>query len=106
MLEKTVPFPLISIAGTGTRPPKRLTLALLARGRAPQPTRVLQRLEHFSETLVLDRKAVAQLRTREHDASAENVEDLLDGCLRLMENSGPQETGPINLGNPLPARSK
>jgi UDP-glucuronate decarboxylase len=29
------------------------------------------------------------------------VDDLLDGCVRLMENTGPQETGPINLGNPF-----
>jgi UDP-glucuronate decarboxylase len=29
------------------------------------------------------------------------VEDLLDGCVRLMENTEPQVTGPINLGNPF-----
>jgi UDP-glucuronate decarboxylase len=28
------------------------------------------------------------------------VDDLIDGCIRLMENTDPQETGPINLGNP------
>jgi UDP-glucuronate decarboxylase len=28
------------------------------------------------------------------------VEDLIDGCVRLMENTKPEETGPINLGNP------
>ena len=28
------------------------------------------------------------------------VDDLIDGFLRFMENTGPQETGPINLGNP------
>ena len=29
------------------------------------------------------------------------VDDLLDDCVRLMENTAPQETGPINLGNPF-----
>jgi UDP-glucuronate decarboxylase len=29
------------------------------------------------------------------------VDDLLDGCVRLMENTAPQVTGPINLGNPF-----
>jgi UDP-glucuronate decarboxylase len=28
------------------------------------------------------------------------VDDLIDGCIRFMENTDPQETGPINLGNP------
>lgn len=28
------------------------------------------------------------------------VDDLIDGCIRLMENTGVEETGPINLGNP------
>jgi UDP-glucuronate decarboxylase len=28
------------------------------------------------------------------------VDDLIDGCIRLMENTDPRETGPINLGNP------
>jgi UDP-glucuronate decarboxylase len=28
------------------------------------------------------------------------VEDLIDGIVRFMENTGPEETGPINLGNP------
>jgi len=28
------------------------------------------------------------------------VDDLLDGCIRLMENTDAKETGPINLGNP------
>jgi UDP-glucuronate decarboxylase len=28
------------------------------------------------------------------------VDDLIDGFLRFMENTGPGETGPINLGNP------
>jgi UDP-glucuronate decarboxylase len=28
------------------------------------------------------------------------VDDLIDGCFRLMENTEPRETGPINLGNP------
>jgi UDP-glucuronate decarboxylase len=28
------------------------------------------------------------------------VEDLIDGCVRLMENTESEETGPINLGNP------
>ncbi len=28
------------------------------------------------------------------------VDDLIDGCVRFMENTGPDEVGPINLGNP------
>jgi UDP-glucuronate decarboxylase len=28
------------------------------------------------------------------------VDDLIDGCVRFMENTGLQEVGPINLGNP------
>jgi UDP-glucuronate decarboxylase len=28
------------------------------------------------------------------------VDDLIDGCIRFMENTDPREAGPINLGNP------
>ena len=84
--------------GNGNAPSKTLTHALPARGRAAQPTRVLQRLEHFSETLVLDRKPVTQLRTREHNAIAQDVEDPLLQTTRFgvlgLRDEPPDESSP------------
>jgi hypothetical protein len=44
---------------------------------AAQLAGALERLEHLTQALILDRKAIAELRPREHDACGQDVEHLL-----------------------------
>ena len=50
----TVPFPLISLWGTGTALHRRSSQALPTSGRAAKPAGSLQRLQHGAQPLVLD----------------------------------------------------
>ena len=51
---QAVPFPLISLWGTGTALHRQSTQALPTSGRAAKPAGSLQRLQHGAQPLVLD----------------------------------------------------
>ena len=55
---RTVPFPLISLWGTGTALHRRSTQALPTSGRAAKPASPFQRLQYLAQPLVLDPQGV------------------------------------------------
>src|ERR1700677_131058 len=70
----TVPFPLISLWGTGTALHRWSSQPLPTSGRATNPAGSLQRLQHLAQTLVLDPQGVPELRPRHGHALAQKVQ--------------------------------
>src|SRR5271168_309910 len=71
---RTVPFPLISLWGTGTTLFGRSVQALPTSGRAAKPASPFQRLQHLAQPLVLDPQGVPELCPCHGHALAQKVQ--------------------------------
>ena len=96
----TVPFPLISLWGTGTTLLVRSVRASPTSGRAASTAGSLKRLRRLAQALVLAPQGVAKLRSRDRHALGQMVEHMLLETASLAVHSEIRRTV-LKLGDHL-----